>query len=87
MCNFPRYTDISDDANSDHVIVRFFGVFFLFFQTSSVFGNIISSTVLKGVEQDTNSSTIGTHRDLPAYSDIGYNDNLVGVTLFAVPKL
>ena len=41
------------------MIVRFFGVFFLFFQTSSVFGNIISSTVLKGVEEDTNSSTIG----------------------------
>ena len=42
------------------MIVRFFGVFFLFFQTSSVFGNIISSTVLKGVEEETNSSTIGS---------------------------
>ena len=56
-----RYADITDDANTDHVIVRFFGVFFLFFQTSSVFGNIISSTVLKGVEEETNSSTIGMY--------------------------
>ena len=54
-----RYADITADANTDHVIVRFFGVFFLFFQSSSVFGNIISSTVLKGVEEETNTSTIG----------------------------
>ncbi|XP_069973442.1 UNC93-like protein [Penaeus vannamei] len=33
-------------VNSDVIITRFFGIFFLFFQSTQVWGNIISSTVL-----------------------------------------
>ncbi|XP_063607088.1 UNC93-like protein [Penaeus indicus] len=33
-------------VNSDVIITRFFGIFFLFFQSTQVWGNVISSTVL-----------------------------------------
>ena len=38
-----RYALLSGQ-NAEHVIVRYFGIFFLLFQSSSVWGNIISST-------------------------------------------
>ncbi|KAB7495532.1 UNC93-like protein [Armadillidium nasatum] len=42
--------------DSEVIITRFFGIFFLFFQSSQVWGNIISSTVLSaGVENLTRS--------------------------------
>jgi len=34
------------EEKAELVIVRFFGIFFFIFQTSSVWGNLISSTVL-----------------------------------------
>jgi hypothetical protein len=43
---------ISDDAQV--IIVKFFGIFFLFFQSSSVWGNLISSAVLS---QDSRNCT------------------------------
>jgi len=41
----PVYAELTDET-SDVVITRFFGIFFLFFQSSQVAGNLISSTVL-----------------------------------------
>ncbi|XP_045110444.1 UNC93-like protein [Portunus trituberculatus] len=40
-----RYADIVGE-NSEVVIVRFFGIFFLFFQSTQVWGNLIASAVL-----------------------------------------
>nr|CAB3267513.1 protein unc-93 homolog A-like [Phallusia mammillata] len=40
-----RYAKLTDDT-TDAVIHKFFGVFFLFFQTSQIIGNLISSFVL-----------------------------------------
>ncbi|XP_018010585.1 UNC93-like protein [Hyalella azteca] len=40
-----RYGEIVGE-NSEVIITRFFGLFFLFFQSSQVIGNLISSTVL-----------------------------------------
>jgi len=40
-----KYGELSGE-NSDVVITRFFGIFFLFFQSTQVAGNLISSTVL-----------------------------------------
>jgi hypothetical protein len=37
-----RYAEITGQA-AEHVIVRFFGIFFLLFQSSSIWGNLISS--------------------------------------------
>ncbi|MPD04486.1 UNC93-like protein [Portunus trituberculatus] len=37
-----RYADIVGE-NSEVVIVRFFGIFFLFFQSTQVWGNLIAS--------------------------------------------
>ncbi len=37
-----RYAEITGQA-SEQVIVRFFGIFFLLFQSSAIWGNIISS--------------------------------------------
>ncbi|XP_042887689.1 UNC93-like protein [Penaeus japonicus] len=40
-------------VSSDVIITRFFGIFFLFFQSTQVWGNVISSTVLSvGVADD-----------------------------------
>jgi len=41
------------------VIVRFFGIFFLFFQSSQVWGNLISSTVLS-IDKDNKTKDLGT---------------------------
>jgi len=38
------------------IIVRFFGIFFLFFQSSSVWGNLISSLVLKSDSENTTTT-------------------------------
>ncbi|XP_063602315.1 protein unc-93 homolog A-like [Penaeus indicus] len=42
-----------EGVESEVVITRFFGIFFLFYQTTQVWGNVISSTVLSvGVEKN-----------------------------------
>jgi hypothetical protein len=41
-----RYAKINNE-NEDAAVSRFFGIFFMFFQISSITGSIISSTVLK----------------------------------------
>ncbi|ODN04684.1 UNC93-like protein [Orchesella cincta] len=41
-----QYTKLTGASNAEVIIVRFFGVFFLFFQSSSIWGNLISSAVL-----------------------------------------
>ncbi|KAK4316099.1 hypothetical protein Pmani_012743 [Petrolisthes manimaculis] len=47
-----KYADIVGE-NAEVIIVRFFGIFFLFFQSTQVWGNLISSAVLsQGVEED-----------------------------------
>ncbi|XP_047502682.1 UNC93-like protein isoform X3 [Penaeus chinensis] len=53
-------------VNSDVIITRFFGIFFLFFQSTQVWGNIISSTVLSMGVADENK----TEEDLQR---CGYN--------------
>ncbi|KAK4316098.1 hypothetical protein Pmani_012742 [Petrolisthes manimaculis] len=47
-----RYAELIGD-DSEVIITRFFGIFFLFFQSTQVWGNLISSTVLSvGVEKE-----------------------------------
>ncbi|KAG7155753.1 UNC93-like protein [Homarus americanus] len=50
-----RYAEIIGD-NTEVVITRFFGIFFLFFQSTQVWGNLISSSVLS-VGVDTEDKT------------------------------
>ncbi|XP_068230620.1 UNC93-like protein [Palaemon carinicauda] len=46
-----KYAELVGE-NAEVVIVRFFGIFFLFFQSTQVWGNLISSSVLShGVEE------------------------------------
>lgn len=49
-----EYATVIAEMNVEVVIVKFFGIFFSFFQTHAIFGNIISSTVLSlGVNEST----------------------------------
>lgn len=49
-----EYAALTAEKNVEAVIVKFFGIFFFFFQTHAVFGNIISSTILSlGVDEST----------------------------------
>ncbi len=49
-----EYAAVTAEKNVEAVIVKFFGIFFFFFQTHAVFGNIISSTILSlGVDEST----------------------------------
>ncbi|KAG4077935.1 hypothetical protein HA402_013435 [Bradysia odoriphaga] len=41
-----QYSQFTGRKDAEVVIVRFFGIFFLFFQSSSIWGNLISSAVL-----------------------------------------
>lgn len=41
-----QYSNLTGRKDAEVVIVRFFGIFFLFFQSSSIWGNLISSAVL-----------------------------------------
>lgn len=41
-----QYTQLTGGADPEVIIVRFFGIFFLFFQSSMIWGNLISSAVL-----------------------------------------
>lgn len=41
-----QYTKLTGGKDAEVVIVRLFGIFFLFFQSSSIWGNLISSSVL-----------------------------------------
>lgn len=41
-----QYSQLTGAKDAEVVIVRFFGIFFLFFQSSSIWGNLISSAVL-----------------------------------------
>merc|ERR1712008_114454 len=45
------------------IIVKFFGIFFLFFQSSSIWGNLISSAVL-GMTSDDNVTAVISEPDL-----------------------
>lgn len=50
-----RYANLIGDSTSDASISRFFGLFFMFFQMSQIWGNMISSMVLSsGYGQDDN---------------------------------
>ena len=49
-----RYANLMS-IDVEPIIVRFFGIFFLFFQSSSIWGNLISSLVLRG-ENDGNKT-------------------------------
>merc|ERR1711936_1096524 len=46
------------------IIVKFFGIFFLFFQSSSIWGNLISSAVLGLKEDGANETEIVSAPDL-----------------------
>lgn len=41
-----QYAKLTGESDPEVIIVRFFGIFFLFFQSSSIWGNLISSSVL-----------------------------------------
>lgn len=41
-----QYSQLTGSKDAEVVITRFFGIFFLFFQSSSIWGNLISSAVL-----------------------------------------
>ncbi|XP_015605268.1 UNC93-like protein isoform X2 [Cephus cinctus] len=43
----------------DVIVVRFFGIFFMFFQCAQIWGNLISSLVLSRGTSSGNSSTVG----------------------------
>ena len=48
-----EYATFMND-NSEAIIIRFFGIFFMAFQTHAVFGNVISSTILSlGIDNTT----------------------------------
>ena len=71
-----RYALIS--GNTENAIInRFFGIFFLFFQSSQVLGNLISSLVLR---QDTSEDVTGEFvcgaNDCPAGKKIDSNNTL-----------
>ncbi|XP_050733417.1 protein unc-93 homolog A-like isoform X2 [Eriocheir sinensis] len=55
-----RYAELADQ-NQEVVVTRYFGIFFLFFQSTQVWGNLISSTVLSaGVpEQNKTEEELG----------------------------
>ncbi|XP_070538700.1 protein unc-93 homolog A-like isoform X2 [Ptychodera flava] len=50
-----RYAALSRD-DSDAVVNRFFGIFFMFFQSSMVWGSLLSSTVLQSGSSENNST-------------------------------
>lgn len=51
-----KYAKIADDA-PEAIINRFFGIFFLFFQTSQIIGNLVSSLVLKSEDDSTSDNS------------------------------
>jgi len=46
-----RYAGL-DGSNADQIVVKFFGIFFFFFQCNSILGNIISTVVLSSDNDD-----------------------------------
>jgi len=55
-----RYAELSGVA-VEPIIVRFFGIFFLFFQSSSVWGHLISSSVLSDGKNVTHNDDTGDY--------------------------
>ena len=59
-----RYANLMS-VDAEPIIVRFFGIFFLFFQSSSIWGNLISSLVLRkdsdGSKPNINVTLCGIH--------------------------
>merc|ERR1719312_96883 len=47
-----RYAELTQ-VNVESIIVRFFGIFFLFFQSSSIWGNLISAAVFSSDKNET----------------------------------
>jgi len=56
------YAELTNQA-VEPIIVKFFGIFFLFFQSSSIWGNLISSAVL-GMTSDDNVTAVISEPDL-----------------------
>merc|ERR1719510_1467114 len=52
------------DKPVEPIIVSFFGIFFLFFQSASIWGNLISSLVLGNDDEDSNDTTDTNTTDL-----------------------
>ena len=46
----------NNNQEQDAVITRFFGIFFMIFQSAQVWGNLISSAVLQRSDKSTNAS-------------------------------
>merc|ERR1712001_364218 len=66
-----RYAELSGVA-VEPIIVRFFGIFFLFFQSSSVWGHLISSSVLRKEKNETSVDVVEVEDDND-YSSCGVN--------------
>lgn len=84
-----KYAELTGE-NSEVVITRFFGIFFLFFQSTQVWGNLISSAVLsQGVEDraiDEEALLKCGINFCPGASDavIGMNTTLMNTTIEAI---
>ena len=64
-----RYAKLTS-VDVEAIIVRFFGIFFLFFQSSSVWGNLISSLGMYNLKLLNESIEIFTIISLPKYNSL-----------------
>lgn len=55
-----RYSQLSGEKTPEPCVSRFFGVFFMIFQTSSIWGNLISSLVLSNGVGELDESQLST---------------------------
>lgn len=58
LTDLGTYYSLHSGETSEVVINRFFGIFFAMFQSGSIWGNIISSTVLKPESNSTVSTNL-----------------------------
>ena len=69
----------NNNQDQDAVITRFFGIFFMIFQSAQVWGNLISSAVLQRSEKSSANSTNSSGYDV---SDVcGANDCGAGIIM------
>ncbi|KAK3862483.1 hypothetical protein Pcinc_031668 [Petrolisthes cinctipes] len=71
-----RYAEVTGQ-NSELVITRFFGIFFLFFQSTNIWGNLISSSVLSigvgGITDAANETEANLQHHQQSLDTCGYH--------------
>ena len=83
-----RYSTTSN-KEQDAVITRFFGIFFMIFQSAQVWGNLISSAVLQQSSRPSSNSTNSTGPDVSAIcgaNDCGQGLSQNGSDILIVPE-